>query len=67
MSHQTARTVRDEPFQVWTLTVGDGAVVTATDGDGKTIARQSIPYTDFPLPEITLYYENNTICLPSER
>jgi hypothetical protein len=28
---------------------------------------QKIEYTDFPLPEITLYLENNTLMLPSER
>ena len=31
------------------------AVLTCTDGNEKLLARQEIPYTDFPLPSITLY------------
>jgi len=35
-------------------------------GDGKRVYAQEIPFTDFPLPEIKLYFTNNTILLPSE-
>jgi hypothetical protein len=40
------------------------------DGNGNEHARQAIPYTDFPLSEITLYacwdQEHWVIMLPSE-
>ena len=40
------------------------------DGNGRELARQAIPYTDFPLSEITLYacwdQEHWVIMLPSE-
>ena len=40
------------------------------DGNGREHARQAIPYTDFPLSEITLYacwdQEHWVIMLPSE-
>jgi hypothetical protein len=68
-SHQTTPRVRREPFQVWRLMrtrQGRGAVVTAEDGNGKIIARQVIEYTDFPLPNVTLFLEEKTLLLPSE-
>ena len=55
--------VAGEEFQLWKLTVKDDrtAVLTCDDGNGKVVE-----YTDFPLPEISLYYTNKTILLPSE-
>ena len=66
-SWQTAPKVKAEPFQSWTLTVKeDHAVLTATDGNDRQIARQDIEFTDFPLPEITLYFTDHVLLLPSE-
>jgi len=67
-SWQTRKKVRQEEFQVWKLkrTKDNEALLTAEDGNGNKIARQKIPYTDFPLDEIKLYYVNDTILLPSE-
>ena len=62
----------NEPFQVWTLTVKDRAAkVSATDGNDKVLAKQKIPFTDFPLDSIQLYVEEGgegyqVILLPSE-
>lgn len=59
-----------EPFQVWRLKVTNGsAVLTMTDGTagGRPIVTQKIPFTDFPLPEITLYLEGGVLMLPAER
>ena len=46
------------------------AVMIYEDGNGGEHARQAIPYTDFPLSEITLYacwdQEHWVIMLPSE-
>jgi hypothetical protein len=35
-------------------------------GNGKAVYRKAIEHTDFPLPEITLYFTNKLILLPSE-
>jgi len=46
------------------------AVMIYEDGNSREYARQEIPYTDFPLPSITLYacwdQEHWVIMLPSE-
>jgi hypothetical protein len=73
LSHQRSPKVRAEEFQVWTLTrnkTGSGATLTCTDG-GKgaepvVVARQRIPFTDFPLPHIELWFANGTLYLPNE-
>ncbi|REJ86526.1 MAG: hypothetical protein DWQ35_23130 [Planctomycetota bacterium] len=56
-------------FQLWELAVrGSEAVLTCkADSDRDPTITQEIPLTDFPLSQITIYVENNTICLPSER
>lgn len=56
-SHQLNKKVAREPFQVWELVVGAdcNAVLTCTDGDQHLLARQEIPYTDFPLEALSLY------------
>jgi hypothetical protein len=57
-----------EEFQVWTLRVASRRIATLTceDGNGRTVFTKSIQYTDFPLPEIVLWFANNVILLPSE-
>ena len=57
-----------EAFQLWKLTVDANrtAVLTCEDGNGKEVYRMAIPYTDFPLPTITMYFIDNVILLPSE-
>lgn len=55
-------------FQVWTLKVNadQSATLTCEDGNDNGVYRQALTYTDFPLPEITLWFSDNTILLPSE-
>jgi hypothetical protein len=62
-----------QPFQSWTLTRnkrGHGAVAECTDGNGLLLAKQRIPYTDFPLPSVGLRVvddlSTHTIMMPSE-
>lgn len=67
--HQARPRVRAEEFQVWTLKVDlekRKAVLNCGDGDGHIVFSKRIEYTDFPLPEIKLYYANGTLLLPSE-
>ena len=60
--------VRQESFTDWTLTLdGKKALLIGEDGNGHELARQEIPYTDFPLPEgIKLFKDGNVLMLPSE-
>jgi hypothetical protein len=60
--------VAGEEFQLWKLKVkpDQTAALTCGDGNGNTVFRKAISYTDFPLPEVTLYFTNGTILLPSE-
>jgi hypothetical protein len=44
----------------------DHCFVTCDDGNGNIVFTKEIEYTDFPLDEITLYFANNVIHLPSE-
>ena len=62
------RAVAAEEFQVWQLAVNadQSAVLTCEDGNGNTVFAKAIPYTDFPPEGVTLWFENNTIYLPSE-
>ena len=67
-SWQTDPKVRREPFQVWELKVKPDhtAVAAATDGNGNVLASQTIEFTDFPLPSISLWLEDGTLLLPAE-
>ena len=73
-SYQIYPKVSTEPFQVWKLVVNDGrkATFTCTDGNFIHLSKMEIEYTDFPLPEITLYAEQSdylggrVIMLPTE-
>ena len=67
-SYQSHDKVKLEEFQVYQLTVNadHSAVVEITDGNYNIITTQDIEFTDFPLDEITLWFTNNVLYLPSE-
>jgi hypothetical protein len=60
--------VAAEEFQVWKLTVHPNRTATllCEDGNDNVVLSKAIPYTDFPLDGITLWFANDTIYLPSE-
>jgi hypothetical protein len=61
--------VAAEEFQVWTLKVDvlkHTGILTCEDGNGNRVFEKALEFTDFPLPEITLWFTDNTILLPSE-
>jgi hypothetical protein len=60
--------VAAETFQVWTLKVREDrtASLTCEDGNYRVVHTQPLAFTDFPLDEITLWFANNVIYLPSE-
>jgi len=68
-SHQLDPKVRAEDFQVWTLTVdlatSSGKIV-MTDGDKHYVTSQDISSTDFPLPEMVIWFTDQTMLLPGE-
>jgi hypothetical protein len=57
-----------EEFQRWTLRVAADhtATIRCEDGNGRELFNESLPFTDFPMPEITLWFTDNVILLPSE-
>jgi hypothetical protein len=60
--------VAAEEFQVWKLAVRPDhtATLSCGDGNGHIVFSKEIPFTDFPLDEVTLWFANDTIYLPSE-
>jgi len=68
LAQRYKKRVAAEEFQNWTLKVKDDntARLTCDDGNGNIVFSKRIPFTDFPLPEISLYFCNSTILLPSE-
>lgn len=65
---QMIREVRAVPFQAWKLTVNadQTAVLVCEDGNHHIMFEKKIEFTDFPLPEVRLWFQNNVIFLPSE-
>lgn len=61
-------TTLTEEFQVWKLLVraDRSATIFCDDGNGNIVFTQEIPFTDFPIDEVKLYFANNIIHLPSE-
>ncbi len=59
---------RKEHFQAWKLKVKDhSAILTMREDTGEPVkVRQEIIFTDFPLPEITLWLIDGILILPSE-
>jgi len=68
LAQRYKKRVAAEEFQNWTLKVKDDntARLTCDNGNGNIVFSKRIPFTDFPLPENSLYFCNNTILLPSE-
>ena len=66
-SHQYEKQFQKEEFQVWKLAVKDNVgVLTCEDGNKNVIFTKEIPYTDFPFPELAVWFTDNVILLPSE-
>lgn len=66
---QMIKRVAAEEFQLWKLKVNlaeNTARLVCEDGNGHVVLRKRIPFTDFPLEEISFYFINNVIHLPSE-
>ena len=68
LAQKFEKKVAGEAFQLWRLTVKEDTTATLVceDGNGRGVFSKIIPFTDFPLAEISFYYTNNVIHLPSE-
>jgi hypothetical protein len=68
IAQRREKKVAAEEFQVWTLKVREDRTESLICGDGNDniVYTQHIEFTDFPRAEITLWFANNTIYLPSE-
>jgi hypothetical protein len=69
LAQRYIKTVAAEEFQAWKLTVkpDSTAILSCEDGNDKVVFNKAIKFTDFPPEGVTLWFENNTIYLPSER
>jgi hypothetical protein len=68
LSQRSQIRVAEQPFQVWKLTVHADytGTITVEDGNYNVVFTKALDYTDFPAPEITLWFTNNVIYLPNE-
>ncbi len=68
LAQRYKKRVAAQEFQNWSLKVKPDhtARLACDDGNGNVVYAKRIPFTDFPLSEVTLYCVNNTILLPSE-
>jgi hypothetical protein len=65
---QSIPRIKSEEFQVWRLKVTNNtATLTCEDGNDNAVYSEHITFTDFPLDEVAIWFENGVICLPSER
>ena len=68
-AHQFEKKIAKEDFQVWKLEVdvkeSKGKLI-CEDGNNNVVFTEALSFTDFPFPEVTLWFSNNTIFLPSE-
>jgi hypothetical protein len=56
-----------EPFQVWKFKVVESkGKVIVEDGNKKILKEYNLEFTDFPLPEIELWFTDRTLLLTSE-
>ena len=67
LSYQTSLKLMYEPFQVWSLKKKPvGWSITCTDGNKLNLHSEHIPFSDFPLEEITIWLIDGVLMLPSE-
>ena len=67
-TNQLVPKVRSLSFQCWKLIVSEQstASLTCEDGNGLPVFEKQIAFTDFPLREISIWFTENVILLPSE-
>lgn len=68
LSQRYEKRVAAEPFQVWKLSVREdrSATLVCEDGNDIVVYTHHFEFTDFPAEQITLWFANGVIYLPSE-
>ena len=68
LSYQMYPKVRKEAFQSWKLSrvKKDKFLLTCDDGNGNILAKQSIPFSDFPDDTCNIWLCDKVLLLPSE-
>jgi hypothetical protein len=68
LSQRSEKSLIRQPFQVWKLTVNadQTGMITVEDGNYNVLFTKPLDYTDFPAPEIILWFSNDVIYLPAE-
>ena len=68
LAQRFVKAVAAEEFQAWKLAVkpDNTATLSCEDGNGNVVFTKEIEFTDFPCDEITLWFANDVILLPSE-
>lgn len=66
--NQMLDVLKNQPFQVWNISVEDNASATIVveDGDKNKLTFFTMGYTDFPLKEFSLWLVDGTLLLPRE-
>jgi len=66
-SNQLTPKIRQEEFQVWNIkTDNNSAIIRVEDGHDNLLQSFELNYTDFPLTELSLWFTDRTLLLPSE-
>ena len=66
-AYQLDKKIKATPFQVWKITSKNGrAAISLTDGDELPITDLWLEFTTFPEGELSIWYTDNTLYLPSE-
>lgn len=65
---QMKKKIAAQPFQHWKLKVKPNATakLTCEDGNYNVVYTKKLSFTDFPLEEISIFFTDNVILLPSE-
>ncbi|MET3114843.1 hypothetical protein AAKU52_002583 [Pedobacter sp. CG_S7] len=65
----TPKFKEQEEFQVWKLEreIDSKFKITCDDGNGNILMSKTISFSDFDADIVTFFFENDTLCLPSER
>lgn len=60
--------LKNNRFQVWRLIKQSNRTwfIECTDGNGNQLASQELVYSDFPVDQFELWYEDGVVLLPSE-
>ena len=68
ISHQITGMINKHPFQVWRLKQQPDETwkLSCEDGDKNVLVVQNIEYSNFPIPEITIWLVDGVALLPSE-